>query len=58
MTDQISPQQFHDADGIEGWRVLGDGACVFFRTGSFSESVTLADAAGNEADIATVKGRD
>ncbi len=34
MTDYISPKQFHDSEGVEDWRVLGDGACAYFRTGS------------------------
>ena len=38
MTDGISPRQFHEAAGVEDWRVVGDGACAFFRTGSFAAS--------------------
>jgi 4a-hydroxytetrahydrobiopterin dehydratase len=34
MTDHISPKQFHDSAGVEDWRVLGDGACAYFRTQS------------------------
>jgi 4a-hydroxytetrahydrobiopterin dehydratase len=44
MTDSISPKQFRDAGGVEDWRVLGDGACAFFRTGSFAESARLVQA--------------
>lgn len=89
MTDRISPKQFHESDGVEDWRVIGDGACAYFRTGSFPAGVrlvqaigalpgvdehppdvdlrqdgvtvrlyTIADAAGNEADISTVQSRD
>ncbi len=87
MTDGISPRQFHEAEGVEDWRVLGEGACTYFRTGSFAAGArlvqaiselaglnyhhpdvdlrqfapswwTLADAAGNEADVATTMGRD
>ena len=29
----ITLRQFHDAEGVEDWRVVGDGACAFFRTG-------------------------
>jgi 4a-hydroxytetrahydrobiopterin dehydratase len=99
MTDGISPSQFHEAEGVEDWRVLGEGACTYFRTGSdeprpdgggaihvaiwvpheqaesriaaalaagghmvrdeFAPSWwTLADAAGNETDVATTMGRD
>ena len=35
MDDGISPRQFHDAEGVEDWRVLGEGACGYFRTASF-----------------------
>jgi 4a-hydroxytetrahydrobiopterin dehydratase len=44
MTDQISPKQFHEAEGVEDWRVIGDGACAFFRTGSFAASSRLVQA--------------
>jgi len=46
MSDRISPQEFHDADGTEDWRVLGDGACAFFRADSFSGGARLARAIG------------
>jgi hypothetical protein len=26
MIDGISPKQFHESEGVEDWRVLGDGA--------------------------------
>jgi hypothetical protein len=26
MTDQITPKQFHEAEGVADWRVVGDGA--------------------------------
>jgi hypothetical protein len=44
MTDLITLQQFHESEGAEDWRV--------------PSWWTLADAAGNEADIATTVGRD
>jgi hypothetical protein len=25
---RITPRQFHEADGVEDWRVLGEGACT------------------------------
>ncbi|WP_371095781.1 VOC family protein [Streptomyces sanglieri] len=34
-TERIRPQQFHEAAGVEDWRVVGEGACAYFRTGSF-----------------------
>src|SRR5438309_281982 len=51
MTDRLSPQQFHESEGIEDWRVLGDGACAFFRTGSFAAGTRLAQAIGALPDI-------
>jgi 4a-hydroxytetrahydrobiopterin dehydratase len=44
MSDAISPRQFQEAGGVEEWRVVGDGACVFFRTASFAESARLVGA--------------
>jgi 4a-hydroxytetrahydrobiopterin dehydratase len=44
MADRISPKQFHESEGVEDWRVIGDGACVYFRTGSFAASVRLVAA--------------
>ena len=44
MTDQISPTQFHAAEGVEDWRVLSDGACAYFRTGSFAAGARLVQA--------------
>ncbi|MEX0626882.1 MAG: VOC family protein [Chloroflexota bacterium] len=46
MTDRMSPRDFHEADGVADWRVIGDGACVYFRTGSFAESARLVQAIG------------
>jgi 4a-hydroxytetrahydrobiopterin dehydratase len=44
MIEQISPKQFHEADGAEDWRVVGDGACAYFRTGSFAKAARLVQA--------------
>lgn len=46
MTDQISPREFQGAEGVGDWRVLGDGANVFFRTASLAESARLVQAIG------------
>lgn len=46
MSDQISPQQFQEAEGVEDWRVVGDGACTVFSTRSFAESARLVQAIG------------
>jgi 4a-hydroxytetrahydrobiopterin dehydratase len=44
MTDGISPAQFHESEGVEDWRVIGDGACAYFRTASFVVSARLVQA--------------
>ena len=44
MTEGITPKQFHDSEGVEDWRVIGDGACAYFRTGSFAASARLVQA--------------
>jgi 4a-hydroxytetrahydrobiopterin dehydratase len=44
MTEGMSPQQFHEAEGVEDWRVLGDGANAYFRTGSFAAGARLVQA--------------
>jgi 4a-hydroxytetrahydrobiopterin dehydratase len=43
-TAYITPSAFHEADGAEEWRVIGEGACTFFRTGSFAAAARLVDA--------------
>jgi len=52
MTGRISSRQFHEADGVEDWRVLFGGACAHFRTGSFGVGIALVDAIGRLADAA------
>ena len=44
MTDQITPKQFHESEGVEDWRVIGDGACAHFRAGSFTASAQFVQA--------------
>lgn len=46
MADRLSPQQFHESEGVEEWRVLGDGACAYFRTLSFAAGAQLVQAIG------------
>lgn len=47
MTERVRPREFHAADGVEDWRVLGEGACAFFRTGSFPAGARLVAAIGD-----------
>lgn len=51
MTDYISPGRFHATEGLADWRVLGDGACAFFRTSSLAASARFVEAIGELADI-------
>jgi 4a-hydroxytetrahydrobiopterin dehydratase len=44
MNDHITPSQFHGAEGTGDWRVLGDGAHAYFRTGSFAKAAGLVRA--------------
>jgi 4a-hydroxytetrahydrobiopterin dehydratase len=46
MIDPISPTEFHDAEGVEDWRVVSDGATAYFRTGSFTVGIRLVEAIG------------
>jgi len=46
VSEPITPRQFHDAAGTEDWRVIGEGACTCFRTGSFAAGTRLAQAIG------------
>jgi 4a-hydroxytetrahydrobiopterin dehydratase len=45
-TQRVTPRDFEAAEGVEDWRVLAEGACVFLRTGSFAESARLVQAIG------------
>ena len=47
----ITPDQFHSTDGTADWRVVGDGACAFFRTGSYAESAALVTAIGDLPEL-------
>src|SRR5438477_5946612 len=44
--DQISPKQFRESEGVDEWRVVGDGANAFFRTGSLAAGARLVQAIG------------
>ena len=35
MIEPITARQFHEAVGVEDWRVVAGGAGAYFRTGSF-----------------------
>ena len=44
MSDWITMRTFHESDGVEDWRVVGEGACAYFRTGSFAAGARLVNA--------------
>ncbi len=44
MGDEITARQFREADGVEDWRVLSEGACTYFRAGSFAAGAKLVAA--------------
>jgi 4a-hydroxytetrahydrobiopterin dehydratase len=52
MTERITPRQFHEAAGVDDWRVLFEGACAYFGTRSFAAGVALVDAICKLADAA------
>jgi 4a-hydroxytetrahydrobiopterin dehydratase len=41
MVEKIVGAQFHNAEGVEDWRVLYNGAKTFFATDSFEQSIEL-----------------
>jgi 4a-hydroxytetrahydrobiopterin dehydratase len=47
MDDGIRASAFRAAEGVEDWRVVGDGAHARFRTGSFSKGARFAEAIGS-----------
>jgi len=51
MIDGITPKQFHESDGVEEWRVVGDGASTFFRTESFAAGARLVQAISGLAGL-------
>jgi 4a-hydroxytetrahydrobiopterin dehydratase len=44
MNERISPTQFRESEGVEDWRVLGDGANAYFPTGSLAAGARLVKA--------------
>jgi 4a-hydroxytetrahydrobiopterin dehydratase len=44
VTENITGRQFLESDGVEDWRVIGEGACTYFRSGSFAAGARLVHA--------------
>src|SRR5262245_23680359 len=51
MDDGITATAFHAAEGTGDWRVVGDGACAYFETGSFAAGARLVAAIAGLAAI-------
>jgi 4a-hydroxytetrahydrobiopterin dehydratase len=52
MAERITPKQFHDAAGVDDWRVLWSVAFAVFRTGDFATGLKLTEAIGRLANAA------
>src|SRR5437016_9896044 len=44
VSDRMTARRFHESEGVEDWRVVGEGACAHFRTGSFAAGARLVSA--------------
>ncbi|HVA53902.1 MAG TPA: 4a-hydroxytetrahydrobiopterin dehydratase [Acidimicrobiales bacterium] len=53
MPERITPRQFHEAEGVDDWRMLANAVAAYFRTGSFANGVALVDTIGGLADEAS-----
>ena len=51
MSDWVTMRQFHESKGVEDWRVVGEGACAYFRTGSFAAGARLVNAISELAGL-------
>ncbi|GAA2276093.1 VOC family protein [Glycomyces scopariae] len=58
MTVLITPKRFHEAEGVDDWRVLWSVAFALYRTGDFATGVRLvaeigrlAEEAGHHPDV-------
>ena len=52
MVTALTPEQFLESPGVEGWRVSANVASATFLTGSFDRGVTFIDRIGPLADAA------
>src|SRR5438046_5547867 len=51
MSDRITARRFHESEGVEEWRVVGEGACAYCRTGSFAAGTRLVKAISELAGL-------
>ena len=47
----LPPQAFLDADGVQDWRVLGDGVSTHYPTASVTAAIRLAAAIADRVDL-------
>jgi 4a-hydroxytetrahydrobiopterin dehydratase len=47
MSEPITAREFHESAEAADWRVVGDGACAFYRTDSFASAARLLQAIGD-----------
>jgi 4a-hydroxytetrahydrobiopterin dehydratase len=48
---RTTAKAFHDAVGVEDWRVLFSGAHAYFRVGSFAEAAKFVAAIAEAAEV-------
>jgi 4a-hydroxytetrahydrobiopterin dehydratase len=51
MSEYLTPKQFLEAEGVADWRLIGEGACAYFRTGSFAAGARLVQAISELPDL-------
>jgi 4a-hydroxytetrahydrobiopterin dehydratase len=51
MSDWITTRKFHESAGVKDWRAVGEGACTYFRTGSFAAGARLVNAISELAGL-------
>jgi 4a-hydroxytetrahydrobiopterin dehydratase len=51
MTEWLRWRHFQEAVEADGWRVLGEGACAYFHTGSLAAGVRLARSISELSDL-------
>jgi 4a-hydroxytetrahydrobiopterin dehydratase len=52
MSDGIRPKQFHEAEGVDDWRVVAGTAGAYFGTGSFATGLAFVNEIGRLAEAA------
>jgi 4a-hydroxytetrahydrobiopterin dehydratase len=51
VVEKIGLRQFRNAEGVEDWRILSEGAFAFFPAGSFAHADLLVDAIAKIPDL-------